>query len=152
MAQFIPTPPNNFTPITRSGGCICGAHRYAYTGAPVEELEVLSCNCGMCTDKGSLNLYLKPEGLTWTKGSWDTLKQYKWYADYYEKHIICHFCETCGTFFGGAGPGYVMLNARTFDRVDTAELKIKPFNARGRTAKMDAEDAARKEPAVAVGV
>ena len=42
-----------------------------------------------------------------------------------------------------------MLNARTFDDVDTTKLLIQPFDARGRTEKMDAEDAekAMKEQA-----
>lgn len=37
----------------------------------------------------------------------------------------------------------MMLNARTFDDIDTTKLKIRYFDAKGRTAKMDAEDAAK---------
>lgn len=37
---------------------MCGRFRYEYSGVPVEEVHVLSCNCPICTDKGSLNLYV----------------------------------------------------------------------------------------------
>jgi len=143
MAQFIPTPAN-YTPETRSGGCMCGNHRYEFTGAPIESLRVLSCNCEMCTDRGSLNLYMKPSALKWTKGSWETTRSYNWFSPYYEDYIHTKFCGDCGTFIGGAGEDYTMINSRTFDNIDIAKLILQPFNARGRTAKMDAEEAAKK--------
>lgn len=161
MAQFIPTPPANYTPETRSGGCMCGNHRYEFTGAPVESLRVLSCNCEMCTDRGSLNLYvlsfvcptcnwtrrlryMKPSALKWTKGSWETTSSYNWLSPYYEDYIHTKFCGNCGTFIGGAGEDYTMINSRTFDNINISKLILQPFNARGRTAKMDAEEAAKK--------
>jgi len=144
MAQFIPTPPANYTPETRSGGCMCGNHRYEFTGAPVESLRVLSCNCEMCTDRGSLNLYMKPSDLKWTKGSWQTTASYNWFSPYYEDYVHTKFCGNCGTFIGGAGEDYTMINSRTFDNIDISKLMMQPFNARRRTAKMDAEEAAKK--------
>ena len=89
------------------------------------------------------------DGFKWIEGGWDTLASYKWYSDYYGKHVDTRYCSDCGTFFGGNGHDFIMLNARTFDDVDTTKLLIQPFDARGRTEKMDAEDAekAMKEQA-----
>lgn len=63
---------------------------------------------------------------------------------------VCGTCATrsltrdrrCGSFIGGRGHGYMMLNCRTFDDIDARKLKIRYFNAKGRTATMDAEQEA----------
>lgn len=48
---------------------------------------------------------------------------------------------SCGTFFGGEYDDFIMINARLFDDIDVSKLTLRKFHAKGRTAKMDAEDA-----------
>ncbi|EJD43410.1 hypothetical protein AURDEDRAFT_185594 [Auricularia subglabra TFB-10046 SS5] len=142
MAHFIPTPPADFEPETRTGGCLCGAARFEYHGVPIEAVHVLSCDCNLCVVQGSLSYYTKLGTLKFTKGSWQTLRPHTYFHPYYGHDIVYNFCPTCGSFFGGEYDDFIMINARLFDDIDVSKLPLRKFHAKGRTVKMDADEAA----------
>ena len=98
----------------RSGGCQCGAVRFAVTGAP-EEVSV--CYCRMCQKAGGgpyLNLARFPAGaVEWTQGQ----------PSFFRSSTIATrgFCATCGT--GSSRPV-----TRTARRPDALSLTTGSFD------------------------
>lgn len=121
---------------------------YHATARCVRIVEVSICTSflfsGQLAAEPGRSRYMIPSALKWTKGSWETTSSYNWFSPYYEDYIHTKFCGVCGTFIGGAGEDYTMINSRTFDNIDISKLTLQPFHARGRTAKMDAEEEAKK--------
>ncbi|EJD40149.1 hypothetical protein AURDEDRAFT_127812 [Auricularia subglabra TFB-10046 SS5] len=141
---FIPTPPAHFEPETRTGCCLCGSARFEYRGVPLEDVHVLSCDCNVCTVLGPLNCYSKLGAVTFTKGSWKALGTYKCFNEYYQHDLVYHFCTTCGSLFGGEFADFIMINARLFDGIDVSKLTVRKFCAKGRTERLDADEATRQ--------
>jgi hypothetical protein len=110
-----------------SGGCHCGKVRFDVTA---ELGQVISCNCSICTMRGSLLTALKPDQFVLRSGQ-DNLADYQFY-----KHVIHHlFCKTCGTqsFSRGTtakGEERVAINVRCLDNVDLSALKVIPFDGK----------------------
>lgn len=114
----------------RRGGCHCGKVRYEVK----LDLEkpVISCNCSMCGRAGTLLTFVPAERFKLLSGE-DALTDYQ-----FNKHVIHHlFCRTCGikSFARGQGADHqpvVAVNTRCLDDVDTAALKVQPFDGRSR--------------------
>jgi len=90
----------------------------------------LSCNCSICSKKGSI-LAFAP------RGEFRLLSGESDLADYlFNKHVINHrFCRTCGVesfAFGTRPNGQEMaaINVRCLDGVDVAALNPVPFDGR----------------------
>jgi hypothetical protein len=113
-----------------SGGCHCGKVRYEVTTALT---PVMSCNCSMCSKRGSLLTFVTPDQFTQTAGSDADLTEYQ-----FNKHVIRHlFCPVCGilSYAKGTGPDgkpMVAINARCLDEVDLDALEITKFDGRSR--------------------
>ncbi|KZW00806.1 hypothetical protein EXIGLDRAFT_830460 [Exidia glandulosa HHB12029] len=120
--------PGTFTPHTYTGACHCGRVEFSCIAPPMDELEVLSCTCSFCAKRGGLQIYVRPESLSWTKGGWEDLTQYRW-----NTCRVAHcFCPVCGTHIGtNAGP-VLALNMRCMEGVDAEALKERRFD--GKTA------------------
>jgi hypothetical protein len=113
-----------------TGGCHCGRVRYRVTTA----LEpVISCNCSICSKRGSLLTFVPAEQFEHTAGSDEELTEYR-----FNKHVIQHlFCPTCGIFSYAKGTrpdgkAMVSVNVRCLDGVDLAALNITPFDGKSR--------------------
>ena len=112
---------------TYTGGCHCGQVKYEVSTA----LEpVISCNCSICTKRGSLLTFVAPSQFKLLSGE-GTLGDYQW-----NKHVIHHlFCKSCGilSFARGRTPKgdeMIAINVRCLDGVDLGALKITPFGGR----------------------
>ncbi len=114
---------------TCTGGCHCGAVRYEATLA----LDpVISCNCSICTKRGSLLSFTTPDKFNLLSGG-DGLVDYQ-----FNEHVIHHlFCPKCGieSFARGRRPDgqeMIAINVRCLDDVDIGALKTTPFDGRSR--------------------
>ncbi len=73
---------------TYAGGCHCGSVRYE---VKTDLGQVVACNCSICTKRGFLWIFAKPQQFTLKKGA-DGQAEYL-----FNKHIIHHlFCKKCG--------------------------------------------------------
>lgn len=112
-----------------AGGCHCGKVRYEVT---TDLGMVVSCNCSICSKRGSLLTFVPADRFTLKSGAGD-LTEYT-----FNKHVIHHkFCKTCGilSFADGKGPDgkdMVAVNVRCLDDVDLGSLKITEFDGKSR--------------------
>jgi hypothetical protein len=112
---------------TYTGGCHCGEVRYEAT---TDLATVVLCNCSICTKRGLLWTFVRPDQFALRLGE-DDLTDYQ-----FNKKMIHHlFCAFCGveSFARGKmpdGSDMVAINVRCLDGVDLAALKITPFDGR----------------------
>ncbi|CAN5124701.1 GFA family protein [soil metagenome] len=113
------------------GGCHCGAITFSLeAGDPIT--EVLSCNCSICTKRGSLLAFF-PRGALTLKTPQSDVATYK-----FNKHVIAHhFCTVCGCapFADGKAPDgaeIAAVNVRCLEGVDIDALKQKRFDGRSK--------------------
>lgn len=110
-----------------SGCCHCG-QVYFDVSTPLE--PVISCNCSICTKRGALWTFVKPEQFALHSGE-DALVEYQ-----FNKKVIRHlFCDTCGVeaFARGTAPDgseMIAVNVRCLEGVEVATLTPTPFNGR----------------------
>lgn len=110
-----------------TGGCHCGRVRYEAT---TDLATVYSCNCSICTKRGLLPTFVRPEQFTLQAGG-DALVDYQ-----FARKAIHHlFCETCGveSFARGRSPDggeMIAVNVRCLDDVDLSALTLTPVNGK----------------------
>jgi hypothetical protein len=114
-------------PSMHEGGCHCGAVRFEAT---VDLGQVISCNCSICTKRGSLLAFAPADRFALRSGEAE-LGDYQFGA----KRIHHLFCRRCGvsSFARGMGPDgtpMVAINVRCLDGIDLAALSPKPFDGR----------------------
>lgn len=110
-----------------AGGCHCGAVRYEVeTGLS----PVISCNCSICTKKGTLWTFVPEAKFSLLSGE-ENLGEYL-----FNKHAIHHmFCTDCGieSFARGTAPdgsATVAVNVRCLDGIELSELALTPYDGR----------------------
>jgi hypothetical protein len=116
-------------PQTYTGGCHCGNVRYE---VKIALDPVISCNCSICTKRGSLLAFTSADNFKLLSGE-DDLTDYQ-----FNKHVLHHlFCPKCGmaSFTRGKGPDgqeMVAINVRCLDGIDIGALKLTPFDGRSK--------------------
>jgi hypothetical protein len=114
---------------TYEGGCHCGAVRYQVES---DLGTVISCNCSICSKKGTLLTFVPLAQFTLLSGR-DNLTDYQFY-----RHVIHHlFCSTCGiaSFSHGRMPDgteIAAINVRCLDGVDLSEITVTPYDGRSQ--------------------
>lgn len=115
-------------PSTRySGSCHCGQVAFEVEG---EIGSGMSCNCSMCSRKGSL-LWFVPRDQFTLKTPEDAAATYG-----FNKHVIQHrFCPNCGIhpYAEGVDPkGNAMaaVNLRCIEGLDLSTVKVQEYNGR----------------------
>ena len=112
---------------TYTGGCHCGDVRYETNS---DLATVMACNCSICTKRGALWVFVKPEHFALRAGG-EQLADYQ-----FNQRIIHHlFCPVCGieSFARGKGPDgseMVAVNVRCLDEVDISALKLTPYDGK----------------------
>jgi hypothetical protein len=120
--QEMRMPLKNYT-----GGCHCGQVRYETTA---DLAEVISCNCSICSKRGLLLTFVKPERFALRSGA-EMLNDYQ-----FNQRVIHHvFCPVCGveSFARGKSPDgseMIAVNVRCLDDINIAALKPTPFDGR----------------------
>jgi hypothetical protein len=109
------------------GSCHCGKVAFDV------ELQIdsaISCNCSICSRRGSLLSFAPRENLTLLTSE-DELATYT-----FNKHVIKHrFCKTCGVLpFGEAidarGKAGVAINIRCLENLDLDTVPITKWDGR----------------------
>jgi hypothetical protein len=109
------------------GGCHCGRVAFEVEG---ELMQVMDCNCSICSRKGSLLWFLPKEKLRLLTSE-EELATYT-----FRTHAIKHrFCAKCGihVFGESIGPGgndMVAINVRCLENVDLTALTVHHFDGR----------------------
>jgi hypothetical protein len=112
-----------------SGSCHCGQVAFEVEGT-ID--SALSCNCSICSRKGSL-LWFVPRDQLQLKTPEDAASTYM-----FNKHVIKHrFCPTCGIHPYGEGvdpKGNAMaaVNLRCLEGLDLSTVPVHEFNGRDK--------------------
>lgn len=112
-----------------TGGCHCGKVRFE---AYMDIKDAISCNCSMCSKRGSLLVFVPEENFTLLSGE-DLLTDYQ-----FNKKVIHHFfCSTCGilSFGQGSGPdGKPMraVNIRCLDDLDFESVPLVKYDGKSK--------------------
>jgi hypothetical protein len=94
--------------------------------------SVISCNCSICSKKGSLLTFV-PVGEFKLLAGEDAQKDYQ-----FNKNVIHHlFCKNCGiaSFSRGAMPDgtkIVAINVRCLEGVDPSSLQVTAYDGRSK--------------------
>ncbi len=112
---------------TYQDGCHCGRVRFHATG---DFTEVYDCNCSICMKRGALWTFAKASQFKLLQGA-DALTDYQ----FGKKRIHHLFCSTCGigSFSRGLAPNgdeTFAVNVNCLDGIDTATLKLTPFDGK----------------------
>jgi hypothetical protein len=108
-----------------TGGCQCGAVRYA---VEVDLDRTVTCNCSRCRRLGAILAFAPAQKFALESGE-GAMTEYR-----FNKHAIGHlFCASCGiqSFSRGTTPDgvdMVAINARCLDHVDVALLTPTPYD------------------------
>ncbi len=108
------------------GSCHCGKIALEVEG---EITEAMSCNCSLCSRKGSL-LWFVPRDKLRLLTSEEDVGTYT-----FNKHVIQHhFCGTCGIHpYAEAvhkGKPMAAVNIRCLESIDLASIPVKHFDGR----------------------
>ncbi len=109
-----------------TGGCHCGAVRFAVE-VP-EAVELLDCNCSICAKTGYLHLIVPHDEFVLEIGE-DVLTGYRFGTGTAEHR----FCRTCGikSFYQPRShPDCWSVNFRCLDHGHAIEARIVPFDGR----------------------
>jgi len=111
--------------------CHCGKFEFDFDHEPIEEGDVIRCNCSICHSRGYLFVYPKEEYLKFTKGSLEEMTSYR-----FGKRVNPHyFCPTCGSgpLEASTRPGLYGVNIRSVaGGIDWSKLKIKDLDGASR--------------------
>jgi hypothetical protein len=113
--------------VNYQGSCHCGNVKFEVEG---EISGVISCNCSMCSRRGSL-LWFVPRDKLRVKTPEKDFAAYT-----FNKHVIMHrFCPHCGIHTHGEGRdrnGNAMgaINIRCLEGIDLGSIQVTPFDGR----------------------
>jgi centromere protein V len=124
-------------PRRHAGGCHCGRVRFAVL-APAD-LEVLDCNCSMCSRSAYLHLIVDAADFELLTGA-DDLVEYT-FGTGVAKHRFCRHCGVKSFYVPRSHPDGISVNARCLDPSTIASMRIRSFD--GRNWEMARSDLAR---------
>lgn len=112
--------------IAHTGGCHCGRVRFEVL-APAK-LQVLECNCSVCTKAGYLHLVVSVDRFKLLSGT-ETLCAYT-FNTHTAKHLFCSVCGIKSFYEPRADPWSRSINVRCLDPGTVEEMNISQFNGR----------------------
>lgn len=123
--------------VTINGGCHCGAVRFGFK-APAQ-VELLDCNCSMCSRTGFLHLIVPHDDLTLEKGA-DALTSYRFGTGTAE-HLFCCHCGIKSFYQPRSHPNAWSVNWHCLDDGHSLEATVTAFDGRNWEAAKSALDA-----------
>jgi hypothetical protein len=108
------------------GGCHCGAVRFAITVEP--PLDLLDCNCSICSKTGFLHLIVPHAQFELLSGQ-DNLVSYRFGSGAAE-HLFCRTCGIKSFYQPRSHPGGWSVNFRCLDPDHGLEPAIRAFDGR----------------------
>ena len=110
---------------TLSGGCHCGRVRFRVT---VDLVNVLECNCSICTKKGFLHLIVPPHGFELLQGA-EELSTYEFNTKT-AKHKFCRNCGVQSFYIPRSDPDKISVNVRCLDDIDLSTVQLTSFDGK----------------------
>jgi hypothetical protein len=119
---------------TLTGGCHCGAVRFRFD-APAH-VDLLDCNCSMCSRTGFLHLIVPHDDFVLERGE-DALTSYRFGTGAAE-HLFCHHCGIKSFYQPRSHPDAWSVNWHCLDEGHGLEATITAFDGRNwEAAKSD---------------
>ncbi|MBS0386960.1 MAG: GFA family protein [Proteobacteria bacterium] len=112
--------------ITHRGGCHCGAVRFEVQ-APAG-IEVLDCNCSICSKTGFLHLIVPAAQFKLLRGA-DTLRAYTFNTGT-ARHLFCPVCGIKSFYVPRSHPDGYSVNARCLDEGTVTGMRVVACNGR----------------------
>lgn len=109
------------------GGCHCGLVRFE---AMVDDgpLEVLDCNCSICSMTGYLHLIVPDSRFRLIEGQRDTTT-YR-FGSGRARHIFCSQCGIKSFYRPRSHPDGISISLRCVDGWEDLDVRIVPFEGR----------------------
>ncbi len=114
--------------IVHRGGCHCGA--VAFEVEAPADLEVLECNCSICTPSGFLHLIVPASRFRLLRGA-HALTTYKFNTGV-AQHMFCRRCGVKSFYVPRSNPDGYSVNLRCLARDTVRSVTIRPFDDRDR--------------------
>ncbi len=108
----------------KKGGCHCGAVTFEVL-AP-DEVEVVDCNCSMCSKMGYLHLMVPKERFHLLSGA-DKSTTYQFNTKV-AKHLFCSVCGIKSFYVPRSHPDGYSVNFRCLTPTDFRDVRITPFD------------------------
>ena len=109
--------------IKYSGACHCGAVRFEVQADP--HLNLLRCNCTICTKSGYLHLIVPQANFTLLHGT-EQLVTYR-FGSMVAQHTFCSICGVKAFYIPRSNPDGVDINAHCLEPIPT-EITITDFD------------------------
>ncbi|MGC8535343.1 MAG: GFA family protein [Rhizomicrobium sp.] len=110
----------------KKGGCHCGA--VAFEVETAEEIELLECNCSICSMTGFLHLIVPKSHFRLVRGE-DILTTYT-FATHSAKHLFCSRCGIKSFYVPRSHPDGFSVNYRCLKGFDFTSVVTTPFDGR----------------------
>jgi len=112
--------------VIHRGGCHCGRVRFEADGPA--ELEVLDCNCSICSKTGFLHWIVPRSRFRLLSGAAD-LVTYS-FGTGVAKHLFCGHCGIKSHYVPRSNPDGIDINVRCLDEDPGRGLRIEAFDGR----------------------
>jgi centromere protein V len=110
--------------VRHAGSCHCGRVRFEVT-APAD-LDILECNCSMCSRSAYLHLIVAAGAFRLLAGGGD-LVEYS-FGTGVAKHRFCRHCGVKSFYVPRSHPGGFSVNARCLDPSTIRSMRIQPYD------------------------
>jgi hypothetical protein len=114
------------TEMTHRGGCHCGRVRFEFS-APAQ-IEVLECNCSICSKTAYLHLIVPKSRFRLLAGE-EQLVTYQFNTGT-ARHLFCAVCGIKSFYMPRSHPDGVSVNARCLDAGTVSSMKVQPVDGR----------------------
>jgi hypothetical protein len=113
-------------PVWHAGSCHCGRVRIEALAPP--DLELLECNCSMCSRSAYLHLIVTADEFRLLAGA-DDLVEYS-FGTGVAKHRFCRRCGVKPFYVPRSHPDGYSVNARCLDPSSINSMRIRSFDGR----------------------
>jgi hypothetical protein len=112
--------------VTHRGGCHCGAVAFE-VDAPAS-IDVLECNCSVCSMTGFLHLIVAKDRFRLLRGA-AALTEYT-FSTGVAKHLFCRRCGIKSFYVPRSHPNDISVHARCLDASTVTAMHIAPYDGR----------------------
>jgi hypothetical protein len=112
--------------VWHAGACHCGRVRFEVL-APAD-LELLECNCSICSRSAYLHLIVAADEFRLLAGA-DDLVEYT-FGTGVARHRFCRHCGVKSFYVPRSHPGGYSVNARCLDPATIASMRVRSFDGR----------------------
>src|SRR5271154_2913132 len=112
--------------VRHTGGCHCGRVRFEVLAA--SSLQVLECNCSICSKAGYLHLIVPAEQFKLLSGS-DALSCYS-FNTHTAKHLFCSSCGVKSFYVPRSHPDGYSVNARCLDDGTVTGMQVERIDGK----------------------